>query len=192
VRTFRSVVSREVLSALAAPIVQYDPSFDYTRTLRSEGPVWQLITERPRHLLTPAYASWDAQLVGAVDETIAELTADDTPLATRSWGTFNRAIVNHPLGGAVRWVARFVNMPADPLPGDVYTPRAHSPRTGPSERMVVSPGREQEGVLHMPGGQSGHPLSPHYSDQHRAWVTGEQLPFLPGKAVERLTLLPSS
>jgi penicillin amidase len=99
--------------------------------------------------------------------------------------------VTHPLGSAVPLAGRFVNMPSEPLPGDVYTPRAHSPRTGPSERMAVSPGREHEGVLHMPGGQSGHPLSPHYSDQHRAWVTGDPLPFLPGAPIARLTLTPS-
>jgi penicillin amidase len=58
--------------------------------------------------------------------------------------------------------------------------------------MVVSPGREHEGILHMPAGQSGHPLSPHYRDQHRAWVEGKPLPFLPGATVVRLTLVPAS
>ena len=81
-------------------------------------------------------------------------------------------------------------MPQDPLPGDIYTPRAHSPRAGPSQRLVVSPGREQEGILHMPTGQSGHPLSPHYGDQHRAWLSGEALPLLPGATTSRLTLTP--
>jgi penicillin amidase len=85
-----------------------------------------------------------------------------------------------------------MNMPADPLPGDIYTPRAHSPRAGPSERMAVSPGREHEGILHMPTGQSGHPLSPHYGDQHRAWVEGSSLPFLPGASTSRLTLTPGA
>lgn len=31
---------------------------------------------------------------------------------------------------------------------------------GASMRMAVAPGREAEGILHMPGGQSGHPMSP--------------------------------
>jgi penicillin amidase len=101
-------------------------------------------------------------------------------------------VVTHPLGSAIPIVGRWVNMPDDPLPGDIYTPRAHSPRAGPSERMVVSPGREHEGILHMPTGQSGHPLSPHYSDQHRAWVEGTALPFLPGATVARLTLVPAN
>ena len=190
VRTFRSALAREVFAAITEPITRRDATFDYARTLRSEGPLWQLVKERPLHLLSPDYASWDAQLLAAVDVAIRELTANGETLATRSWGTYNRAIVAHPLGGAVPWAGRFVNMPADALPGDVYTPRAHSPRTGPSERMVVSPGREHEGIMHMPTGQSGHPLSPHYGDQHQAWVHGDPLPFLPGPTVSRLLLTP--
>ena len=81
-------------------------------------------------------------------------------------------------------------MPADPLPGDIYTPRAHSPRAGPSERMVVSPGQREGRHPALPTGQSGHPLSPHYGDQYRAWLTGEPSPFLPGPAVSTLTLTP--
>jgi penicillin amidase len=192
VRTFRSVLARVVFGALTAPIKERDASFDYGRTFRSEGPLWQLVSERPKHLLDPAFDSWDAQLLSVVDMAIAELTSDGELLAKRSWSTFNRAIVTHPLGGAIPMLGRYVNMPDDPLPGDVYTPRAHSPRAGPSERMVVSPGREHEGILHMPGGQSGHPLSPHYADQHRAWVTGAPLPFLPGAPTARLTLLPAA
>jgi penicillin G amidase len=190
VRTFRSVLSREVFGAITEPITRGDRTFDYARTLRSEGPLWQLVTERPLHLLNPDYASWDAQLLAAVDTAIRELTATGEALTTRSWGTFNRAIVAHPLGAAVPWAGRFVNMPADSLPGDVYAPRAHSPRAGPSERMVVSPGRENEGIMHMPTGQSGHPLSPHYRDQHQAWVHGDPLPFLPGPTIARLILTP--
>ena len=81
-------------------------------------------------------------------------------------------------------------MPRDPLPGDVYTPRVLTPRSGASERFVASPGHEATAILHMPGGQSGHPLSPHYGDQQRAWVAGEPLPLLPGAPVHTLTLTP--
>ncbi len=44
--------------------------------------------------------------------------------------------------------------------------------------------------MEIPTGQSGHPLSPHYGDQYRAWLNGEPTPFLPGPAVSMLTLLP--
>ena len=190
VRSFRNTVSREVFDALTARTREVDPAFDYSRTLRSEGPLWQLVSERPSHLLERTHRSWDDWLLAAVDITIAELTIDGGLLSDRSWGEFNRASVTHPLAGALPLFGRWLNMPRDPLPGDIYTPRAHSPRAGPSERMVVSPGREHEGILHMPTGQSGHPLSPHYRDQHGAWLTGEPLPFLPGPTVSRLHLRP--
>lgn len=113
-------------------------------------------------------------------------------MAESTWGTFNRARVLHPLARALPLVGRWLNMPADPLPGDVFTPRAHSPVTGPSERIVVSPGREEEGIAHMPAGESGHPLSPHYRDEHDSWVHGRPLPFLPGATRHTLVLTPAA
>jgi penicillin amidase len=59
-------------------------------------------------------------------------------------------------------------------------------------RMAVSPGHEHEGIFHMPAGQSGHFLSPHYRDMQRDWVEGRPTPFLPGRTVETLTLLPAA
>ena len=44
--------------------------------------------------------------------------------------------------------------------------------------------------MHMPTGQSGHPLSPFYSNSHTAWVNGEATPFLPGPAIYTLNLTP--
>jgi penicillin amidase len=58
-------------------------------------------------------------------------------------------------------------------------------------RMVVSPGHEETAILHMPGGQSGHFLSPHYADAHAAWVEGEPSPFLSGPKVSELKLVPA-
>jgi penicillin amidase len=78
---------------------------------------------------------------------------------------------------------------AQPLTGDVYT-RVWCRRGRCVGRFVASPGHEASAILHMPGGQSGHPLSPHYGDQQRAWVTGTPLPLLPGAALHTLTLTP--
>ena len=84
----------------------------------------------------------------------------------------------------------FLDMPAEPLPGDWSMPRVQSPDSGASERFSVSPGRETEGYLHMPGGQSGHPLSPFYRAGHADWVAGRATPFLPGAAAHVLKLAP--
>ena len=81
-------------------------------------------------------------------------------------------------------------MPATELPGDWSVPRVQLPLFGASERFAVEPGREEAGYFHMPGGQSGHPLSEYYANGHAAWVKGEPTPFLPGPAVHTLTLRP--
>ena len=93
---------------------------------------------------------WDEAILDAVDAVIAQLTDGGKSLADRTWGEANSAEIRHPLAGAIPFFGRYLNMPGDPLPGDVYTPRASTPRTGPSERMAVSPGRENEGILHVP------------------------------------------
>lgn len=188
VKEFRTLFVRRVMMSLIAPALAVDPAIDNIRVQRGEGPVWQILTERPIHLLDPKYRSWDEAILDSVDGTIALLTEGSGSLSDRTWAEANRAEIRHPLGGAIPFFGRFLNMPDDPLAGDIYTPRASTPRTGPSERMVVSPGREHEGILHIPTGQSGHPLSPHYGDQYRAWLNGEPTPFMPGATVSTLTL----
>jgi penicillin amidase len=190
VKEFRLTFVRRVMTSLTAPAQAVDPTFDYTRLLRGEGPVWQILTERPAHLLDPKYQTWDAAILDAVDFTIGQLTGGGRSLADRTWGEANTAEIRHPLASAIPFFGRYLNMPGDPLPGDVYTPRASTPRSGPSQRMAVAPGRESEGILEIPTGQSGHPLSPHYGDQYRAWLNGEPTPFLPGPSVSTLTLAP--
>ena len=61
---------------------------------------------------------------------------------------------------------------------------------GASERMVVSPGHEENGIFQMPTGQSGHPLSPYYNRGHLHWVNGTRSPFLPGESRWTLAFLP--
>ena len=81
-------------------------------------------------------------------------------------------------------------MPADQLDGDMNMPRVAAPDFGASERMVVSPGHEADGIIHMPGGQSGHPLSPFWGTGHEAWVKGKPTPFLPGKSIHNIEAKP--
>jgi penicillin amidase len=55
---------------------------------------------------------------------------------------------------------------------------------------VVAPGHEADGLLHMPGGQSGHPLSPYWGAGHADWVQGRLTPLLPGPTEHTLRLVP--
>jgi penicillin amidase len=103
----------------------------------------------------------------------------------------NTARIQHPFSQFLPAVlSRFIDMPAVPLPGDRDMPRVQGPSFGASERFVVSPGHEEEGILHLPGGQSGNPLSPFYRDGYQAWVSGAPTPFLPGPTLHTLQLEP--
>jgi penicillin amidase len=79
-------------------------------------------------------------------------------------------------------------MPAEPMDGDTYMPRVQRTSNGASERMVVTPGQEADGIFHMPAGQSGHPLSPYYDRGHRDWVEGRPSRVMPGPTQWRMTL----
>jgi penicillin amidase len=90
------------------------------------------------------------------------------------------------------WLSGWLDMPTQALPGDLYMPRIQTPTNGASERLVVAPGRETSAILHAPGGQSGHPLSPDYRAGHDAWVAGLPTPLEPGSTQYRLMLQPES
>ena len=155
-----------------------------------EGVAWPLLQQRPLHLLPPAYDSWHALLEDAAAEVLKELSAAGPP-AERTWGERNTAAICHPLAGALPGaLADALCMPRDPLPGDSHMPRVQSPGAGASQRMVVSPGKEEDGIAHMPGGQSGHPLSPFWGTGHDAWAEGRATSFLPGETRYTLRLVP--
>jgi penicillin amidase len=129
----------------------------------------------------------------AVVDTLLEAGPHDAArLSEYTWGEHNTSRIRHPLSPFIPLIGRWLDMPALQLPGDHYMPRVQTPGAGASQRMVVSPGRESQGIFHMPGGQSGHPLSPHYRDGHRAWAEGEATPFLPGPIRYTLMLDPKS
>ncbi len=190
VRTFRDEVLERAFAPLNAVCRQTDPRFDYGLFRQNEGPLWQLIAHRPPHLLDLRYPDWSALLLDAADATLAKLNADGRPLAAHTWGDYNQIRIQHPFSRLLPWLSDWLDMPPQSLPGDLYMPRIQTAGSGASERLVVAPGRETDGILHLPGGQSGHPLSPWYRAGHTAWATGEPLPLLPGPVAHRLRLEP--
>jgi penicillin G amidase len=189
--TFRERVTAAVLEPLTAGCRKADPRFAWQSLPQQEGPVWKLVSERPAHLLALRYKNWEELLLGAVDEVVADLQKLGPSLAERTWGEENTTDIRHPLSKALPLVGSWLDMPSEPLPGGWSDlPRIQYPDGGASERMAVSPGHEDEGYFHMPCGQSGHPLSPHYRDGHAAWSHGQKTPFLPGPTVHTLVLKP--
>ena len=168
------------------PIVSIEDGLD-----ENDWDGWKLLTERPIHLLDSQFASWDELLVQAADTVIARAkqTGD---LAGRTWEEYNVTAFRHPLSSSIPLLGHRLNMPGDPLPGDLFTVRMRWGAETASERLVVSPGRESEGILEMPTGQSGHPLSPFYANSHDAWVKGGATPLLPGEGCGTPTRRPTA
>jgi len=190
VREFERRAVDRAFTMLAAPAVARWPRFEWAPPQRFTETAWRLLRERPSHLLDPRFSDWDQWLAAVAEETVREPPEACAGMQPCAWGRVNTVAIQHPLSVALPALARLLDMPAEPLPGDWSVPRVQSPGFGASERFVVSPGREAEGYFHMPGGQSGHPLSPFYRAGHAAWARGEATPFLPGEAAHVLALVP--
>ena len=193
-RGFWIQLTTQVFAPLVAPANEKDPEFVYQDEVdHSDGPLWRLLTERPPHLLNPEHASWDEQLLAAIDGLLAYYAqaGDGVPLAQRTWRQVNVTEARHPLSAGLPFGGRWLNLPSAPMPGDLRMPLVQQRDYGVTVRLVVSPGREEEGLITMPGGQSGHPMSPHYADAHEAWMAGESTPFLPGPTKNTLILQPA-
>jgi penicillin amidase len=63
--------------------------------------------------------------------------------------------------------------------GDSYMPAVQRPSFGASQRLIVQPGNEENGILTIPGGQSGHPLSVFFKTGYSEFVENEAQRFLP-------------
>jgi len=190
VRGFRSCTADFTFTPIFAPCVEAMPGFDWAR-FHYEEALWTLVEQKPAHLLNPQFSSWDALLLAAADHVVTEVEKQGLTLSQATWGRRNTAHIMHPFGRMLpAWLGGWLNMPADPLPGDINMPRVQTPTFGASMRLVVSPGREAEGLFQMSGGQSGHPLSPYYRAGHENWVHGTPGPLLPGPAMHTLVLTP--
>lgn len=191
VRGYRSLLRDVLYRAWLQPLFAIDPAFK-TGTLSNhwEGVVWQVLQEQPKHLLPAGYDNWRSFELAVLDTLLTQLAKNGDGLASRNWGEKNIAAIRHPLSRFVPIFGRYLDAPAEPLPGDANMPRVQAPNFGASERMIVSPGHEASGLFHMPGGQSGHPLSPFYLAGHEAWVRGEPTPLLPGENQHVLVLHP--
>lgn len=191
VRAWRNEVVDGVLGAFWSVVRAKYPDFTPPKLAQSEYVAWTLLRDRPAHLVPPGAKDWDAYLLAAADRAGAKLDAQPGGIAARSWGERNTAHIAHPISRALpAFVARWLDMPYEPLPGDSNLPRVQSPDFGASERFAVTPGDEAHGYFMMPGGQSGHPLSPYYGAGHADWARGVPTPFLPGKAEHALRLSP--
>ena len=165
-------------------------TFEARRPAQFEAAGWRLVNERPSSIAPPGAASWREFLLQRLDASIETLLEECGALEHCTFGHSEPVRVRHPLSRAVPLLSGLLDMPTMELAGDHHMPRVQDGSFGASERFAVSPGRERDGYLELPGGPSGHPLSPFYRSGIEDWAEGKPTPFLPGSAAHKLVLRP--
>jgi len=198
IRRFRDEFRIQINGAITAHLKKQGlltPDFDtsalWLLSRQSEGALLRLRDEKPRHWLPNGVSSWQDWTQDMLNSVLDQLAKKHGGLEKARWGAENRLNMGHPIARSLPgFMADFINMPADELAGDSNMPLAQHPQAGQSMRFSVAPGREGNGFLVLPAGQSGHPLSPYYTSGHQDWLSFNQTPLLPGKPEQTLTLLP--
>jgi len=191
VRTFRQMVVQQSVGWIFDALEQKTQGLFKGASIDEmiEYPVWELISKQPEHLVPFGYDSWHSFIMDTAQKTYDKITENGQKnLAQQTWGKLHKVEIRHPLSSVLPGLNLLLDMPTSPLDGDDHMPKVLGSDFGASMRMVVSPGQEKDGIMHMPGGQSSHPLSSYYSKGHQDWVLGKPSSFLPGKTKWTLVL----
>ena len=191
VRQFRTIVINQSIGRVYDALEKkYPDHFKRASVDRMiEYPTWELVSQQPQHLVPESYGNWQEFLRTAAWQTYNELTSNGQEmLEHQNWARHNPVKISHLLSKAIPVLGLFLDMPDLPLDGDSNMPRVMAGNFGASMRMVVAPGQENQGIMHMPVGQSNHPFSPYYGLGHEDWAYGNATPFLPGPTKWKLEL----
>ncbi len=189
---WRSVLAQALIDPLVARCRQADPDFVY-QWRQLDTPLQALIRQGlPQLASARGQPDWNAYLRAMLLDSARELKQRhrvDT-LAQLPWRHVNAVRIQHPFSRAQPWAGSLLDMPTIPGACNSNCVKVLHERNGASERLVLSPNHPEAASLQMPGGQSGHPLSPHYRDQQADWADGQMSAFLPGPTQHQLHLLP--
>jgi penicillin amidase len=189
---FRRQLIDAIFTPFLSPCLQADKNFVYAWTY-VDTPLQKILNEQPAALLPASEdRNWQQFIVSRL-AFAAKAVKDrhaETAWADLTWGRENKIGHAHPFSRAMPFLSMLLDRPPMPVAGcGGYCVRVAGAHFGASERLVVSPNHLEDGILHMPGGQSGHPLSPFYDDQQAYWLKGLPLPLLAGKAEHKLKLV---
>lgn len=187
---YRYEMRKRLLDQRAAKLFGDDVSSYGWLARQYETRLRQLVTEQPASELNSEFNSYQELYIAAINDIIATLTADNAVLADQTWGKFNRLNIQHPISQAVPWLSSWLDRPNLAMPGDPLSPRVQRSSFGASQRLVMSPGHVENAIFHMPGGQSGHPLSPYYEAGFQDWVEGRPSPLKIKTVEQQLVLTP--
>lgn len=98
-----------------------------------------------------------------------------------AWGQAHAATFAHPLSSGAAPLRWLFNRGPVPVAGDTFTVNRTSYNRLqpfavweiPSWRQLFDVGQWDDALVVLPGGQSGHPMSPHFFDQNEMWRQGQ-------------------
>jgi len=187
----RQALSLEVLGRRSGSRSRPAPDAGPLTPRRAEWPSLRLLTERPDHLVPAPFQSWN-EVMDALYDRVAERVRNEAggDLSQFTWGRRNHSDIHHPLARGLPAIGLVTDPPDVPIPGDTLLPRVGAPGYGSTERFVVSPGHEGDGIFEMPVGEASNPLSPYFLAGHSDWLEGRASPFMPESPRWTLVLKP--
>jgi len=155
----------------------------YSAMQMVEYTTWQLMSNKPKHLLPTPWESWHALLL------------DLATVSIRDYGSgviqqTNQNQIKHVMGGRFPSMDRLLSFPLF----DGHS--AFSSYIGPTENIssslnfAVSPGNEKQGLISMPFSQSNHLLSPYYREPKKKHLNDEYFPFVSEEKIWKLSFSP--
>ncbi|MGR9105520.1 MAG: penicillin acylase family protein, partial [Gammaproteobacteria bacterium] len=190
---FRRRLAGAIILPLLKECYAADEAFYYS-WFNMDTPLRQILSARPADMLPRKGIdrNWDDLILRVLVETVDKLETRHgvQDINRLTWSEINPVRITHPLSRAVPALAEALDLPEYPLSGCTFCINVVTEGYGVTERLVVSPGHHEAAFLEMPGGQSAHPLSEHYRDQHVFWARVRAMPLEPEPRNYRLRLIP--
>ena len=159
-----------------------------------EPATWQLINSFTDDWLAPDVTSWPELMMTTYVDMKQQLLKKHTgnshsAISALKWGKVNELNIQHPFSKQIPILSKLLDMPKTPAFGDSFMPAVQSTSFGASQRLLVQPGLEKQAILTLPGGQSGHPLSPYYRAGFDEYINHQSTPLLPGEPIHRIAFI---
>lgn len=182
VRRYRGTVINQLLAPVNNRLKSYELSTSYI-TKGIEPSIWALLEQQATQWLPIGNADYSEFLEAAYIDTkerlIEQYDVQSADLSELKWGNVNALSVKHPFSATLGRFSELVDMKLVAGFGDSYLPAVQSNSFGASQRLIVKPGNEENAILTIPGGQSGHFLSPFYRTGFDDYAAQASTPLLP-------------
>lgn len=176
-KAFRANLSAHLIEPIAKTISTAEGEI-LLKYLSQDPLVSQLIKHQPKHFLSPHFSSYCDLFQEALKASLQSLVSTPEQLTSLKWGDLNQSDIRHPFSRKLpKSLRALISMPSKPMGGDSLVPNVMTPRNGASMRLVIDFSNPTQSLFSQPGGQSGHPLSTHYSDLYSPWLEGKAVPF---------------